>query len=322
MTAPGRVGVVLLTMGEPENLDQVRPFLRQLLSDRDLVRLPIPALQPLFALAVSSLRAAGLRRRLAAIGGGSPLVRLTYQQRAQLKEALHGAGDFRVYAAMRYGQPSARDVVARMLADGVDRAVALPLYPQYCRATTGSSLHDLHRCLQEAEACIPVQELRSWPQHPGYLAALSDLVARSLAKAQGKRTHLLFSAHGVPQSFIDAGDPYLKEIQLTAEALRRLFPDTPSSLAFQSRTGRGRWLGPDTAEELVRLGRTGVEAAVVVPLSFVCDNSETLYDLDISMRAVAAEAGIKAFLRVPALNDAPGFIAALKDMVVCAQEAA
>jgi ferrochelatase len=317
-----RVGVVLLTMGEPESLDQVRPFLRQLLSDRDLVRLPIPALQPLFALVVSGWREHGLRRRLAAIGNGSPLVRLTYQLRVQLKEALHGEGEFRVYAVMRYGQPSAREVVGRMLADGVDRAVALPLYPQYCRATTGSSLHDLHRSLQEVEACIPVKELRSWPQHPGYLAAMADQIARSLARAQGKKAHLLFSAHGVPQSFIDAGDPYLKEIELTAEALRRLFPDTPSSLAFQSRTGRGRWLGPDATAETVRLGRAGIEALVVVPLSFVCDNSETLYDLDIALRAAATESGVKAFLRVPALNDSPAFVAALKDMVLSSVAAA
>jgi len=317
-----RVGVVLLTMGEPETLDQVRPFLRQLLADPDLVRLPFPALQPLFALVVSGWRESGLRRKLGAIGSGSPLVSLTYQQKAQLKQALHGAGDFRVYAAMRYGQPSARDVVARMLADGVDRAVALPLYPQYCRATTGSSLHDLHRSLQEAEACIPVKELRSWPQHPGYLAALADQVARSLARVPGQKAHLLLSAHGVPQSFIDAGDPYLKEIELTAEALRRLFPDTPSSLAFQSRTGRGRWLGPETAAEALRLGQAGCQALVVVPLSFVSDNSETLYDLDISLRAVAAQAGIKTFLRVPALNDSPAFIAALKDMVLSSEAAA
>jgi ferrochelatase len=317
-----RVAVVLLTMGEPESLDQVRPYLRQLLADRDLVRLPIPALQPLFAKVVSGWREGGLRRRLAAIGGGSPLVSLTYEQRAQLKDALRDAGDFRVYAAMRYGQPSARDVVGRMLADGVERAVALPLYPHYCRATSGSSLHDLHRCLQEVEACIPVTELRSWPQHPGYIAALADLVARSLARVPGQKVHLLFSAHGVPQSFIDAGDPYLKEIESTASALRRIFPDVPSSLAFQSRTGRGRWLGPQAAAETARLGRTGVEALVVVPLSFVSDNSETLYDLDISLRAAAAQAGIKAFLRVPALNDSPAFIAALRDMALSTEAVA
>jgi len=316
-----RVGVVLLTMGEPETLYQVRPYLRQLLADPDLVRLPLPALQPLFAMIVSRWREAGLRRKLRAIGNSSPVVHLAFHQKAQLKQALHGAGDFRVYAAMRYGRPSSRDVVDRMLADGVDRAVALPLYPHYCRATTGSSLHDLRRSLQEAEACIPVQELRSWPQHPGYLAALAEQVARSLTPVQGRKAHLLLSAQGVPQSFIADGDPYLREIELTAEALRRRFPDTPCSLAFQSRTGRGRWLGPETAAEALRLGRSGVEALVVVPLSFVSDNSETLYDLDISLRAVAAQAGIQAFRRVPALNDSPAFIAALKDMVLSSQAA-
>jgi ferrochelatase len=314
-----RVGVALLTMGEPDNLDEVRPYLRELLSDPDLVRLPVPAVQPLFAMIVSGLYEGRLRRNLAAIGGGSPLKRWTELQRQALQQALSGSGDFRVYAAMRYGRPSAAEAVRRMIADSVERIVALPLYPQFCRATTGSSLHDLRRSLQRLEAGIPVTELRSWPDHPAYLEALEEQVARALTQTAGQKVHVLVSAHGVPRSFIDGGDPYLKEVELTAAALNGFFPNVSHSLAFQSRTGRGRWLGPDILAETERLGRSGVEALVVVPVSFVCDNSETLHELDIVVRRAAAVAGVKSFLRVPAFNDNPAFIAVLKDLILSTQ---
>lgn len=320
MSGAGPVGVVLMSMGEPESLATVRPFLRELLSDPDLIHFPVPALQPLFAWAVSTFGSGRFRRSLEAMGGGSPLVRLTYQQKAALKETMGGGRHF--YVAMRYGEPSSRDAARRLRADGVSRVVALPLYPQYCAATTGSSLKALQAALKDEGLDIPVREVRSWPDHPGYIAAMAEGVFRTLSRAPGGKAHLLFCAHGVPMRFIESGDPYQKEIERTAEALRRVFPELPSSLAYHSRTGRGVWLGPDAADEIRRLARAGAAAVIAVPLSFVSDHSETLYDLDISLRGTAAAAGIRTFLRVPALNESPAFIAALKDMVLsCEAEA-
>ncbi|OGR15379.1 MAG: ferrochelatase [Deltaproteobacteria bacterium RIFOXYB2_FULL_66_7] len=322
MSGAGPVGVVLMSMGEPESPEQVRPYLRQLLSDRDLVRFPVPALQGLFAWAVSVCRCGRFRRHLAEMGGGSPLVRLTYQQKAALREAMAGSGDRRFYVAMRYGEPSSRDAARRLRADGIGRVVALPLYPQYCAATTGSSLKALKAALHDEGFDVPVCEVRSWPDHPGYIAAMAEGVFRTLSRAPGGKAHLLFCAHGVPVDFIKEGDPYQKEVEATAAALRKVFPDLPWSLAYQSRTGRGEWLGPDAADEVRRLARSGIAAVMAVPLSFVSDNSETLYDLDIALRRTAVEAGIKSFLRVPAPNESPAFIAALKDMVLsCEAEA-
>ncbi|MBI5240952.1 MAG: ferrochelatase [Elusimicrobia bacterium] len=319
MSEAAKVGVVLLSLGEPESLDGVRRYLRELLCDPDLVHFPVPALQPLFAWAVSVCRCGRFRRRLAAMGGGSPLVRLTYEQKSALKEALQGSGSRHLYAAMRYGEPSTREAVRRMRADGVARLVALPLYPQYCAATTGSSLKALKAAMQEEGLDIPVKEVRSWPDHHGYIAAMAEQVFRTLSRAPGGKAHLLFCAHGVPEDFIKAGDPYQGEVERTAAALRKIFPDLPCSLAYQSRTGRGAWLGPDAEDEVRRLARAGTAAVIVAPLSFVCDNSETLYDLDIALRRAAVEAGIKTFLRVPALNDSPAFIAALKELVLAAE---
>jgi len=318
-TAP-LTGVVLLNMGGPDSLSAVRPFLARLLSDRDLIRLPAAFLtQPLFAWLVSGLRARKVKRYYEEIGGGSPIGRLTGLQRAALEEALRGTGgNFRVYVAMRYWHPLAKHAVLEMKDDGVVRAIALPLYPQYFAATTGSSLSDLKGWMRWAGVSFPLREIRSYPDHPGYIAALSGKIADTLAGAGTGRTHLLFSAHGVPKSFIDAGDPYQAEIGRTVAAVMRGFPDIPHSISYQSRAGRAEWLGPDTVAEVERLGREGIETLVVVPVSFVSDHIETLHELDIRLKATAEQAGIKTFLRVPAQNDSPAFIRALKEIVLAA----
>ena len=328
-TAPSPpTGVVLLNMGGPDSLSAVRPFLARLFSDRELIRLPAaPLTQPLFSWIVSGLRARKVRRYYEEIGGGSPIGRLTESQRAALESALRATGrSFRVYVGMRYWHPLSKHAVLEMVDDGVERAIALPLYPQYCAATTGSSFSDLKAWILWARARISLAEVRSWPDHPGYVAALSEKIGETLARVPapaagepGGRTHLLFSAHGVPKSFIDGGDPYADEVARTVAAVTRNFPGLPHSISYQSRAGRAEWLKPDTVDEVVRLGREGVKALAVVPVSFVSDHIETLHELDIRLKATAAQAGIATFLRVPALNDAPAFIAALKDIVLAAE---
>jgi ferrochelatase len=316
-TAP-LTGVVLLNMGGPDSLSAVRPFLARLFSDRDLIRLPAAFLtQPVFAWLVSGLRSRKVKRYYEEIGGGSPIGALTELQRAALEAALReSGGNFKVYVGMRYWYPLTRHAVLEMMGDGVARAIALPLYPQYFSATTGSSLKDLKGWMRWACASFPVAEVRSYPDHPAYIAALSEKIAKTLDGVSPEGVHLLFSAHGVPQAFIDEGDPYREEVARTVAAAMEGFPEIPHSVSYQSRAGRARWLGPDTVEEVRRLGREGVRTLVVVPVSFVSDHIETLHELDIRLKAIALEAGISAFLRVPALNDSPAFIRALKDLVL------
>ena len=311
-------GVVLLNMGGPDSLSAVRPFLARLFSDRDLIRLPASFLtQPVFAWLVSGLRARKVKRYYEEIGGGSPIGPLTELQRAALETALRETGgNFRVYVAMRYWYPLAKHAALEMKEDGVAQAIALPLYPQYFAATTGSSLKDLKGWIRWAGAAIPLREIRSYPDHPGYIAALSEKVAETLQGAGPGATHLLFSAHGVPKSFIDGGDPYQEEIGRTVAAVMRRFPGVPHSIAYQSRAGRAQWLAPDSVTEVVRLGKEGLDTLVVVPVSFVSDHIETLHELDIRLKDTAAQAGIRTFLRVPALNDSPVFIRALKEIVL------
>ncbi|MBI5208471.1 MAG: ferrochelatase [Elusimicrobia bacterium] len=312
--ASKRVGVALLTMGEPEKLDDVRPFLRKLLADRDLVRLPWPALQPVFAWAVSALGAGRLRDSLSLMGGGSPLVRLTGRQAEALQAALAADGDYRVYAVMRYCRPSAADAAGRMRADGVSRVVALPLYPQYYDATSGSSLKDLREALRREGLPAPA-EIGSWSDHPGYLSALFQAVASTLPEDRG-RVHLLLCGHGLREPLTASGRAYLDEVGRTLAAARQAFPGLPCSLAWQGQTSRGRWVEPATSREVERLGRAGVKTLAVAALSFVSDHSETLWELDIELKRAALAAGIEDYRRVPAFNDSRGFILALRDLVL------
>ena len=313
-------GVVLLNMGGPDSLSAIRPFLARLLSDRELIRLPLaPLTQPLFAWIVSRVRTRNVRKYYEEIGGGSPLAMLTGKQREALERALRETGgNFRVYVGMRYWHPLAKHAVLEMKDDGVARGIALPLYPHYCAATTGSSLSDLRRWMRWAGADFPMAEVRSWPDDAGYISALCGQIGETIRGQSAEGTHLLFSAHGVPKSFIDGGDPYQAETEKTVAAVMEQFPGIPHSISYQSRMGRTEWLKPDTVEEVIRLGREGVQTLAVVPVSFVSDHIETLHELDIRLKETAREAGIATFLRVPALNDSPAFIRALRDIVLSA----
>jgi len=311
-------GVVLLNMGGPDSLSAVRPFLANLFSDRELIRLPAAFItQPLFAWIVSGLRARKVRRYYEEIGGGSPIATLTERQRRALEEALLATGgNFKVYVGMRYWHPLAKHAALGMKEDGVSRAVALPLYPQYCSATTGSSLSDLRRWMKWAGCAFPVSEIRSYPEHPKYVAALAGTVASAIGGADRDGMFLLFSAHGIPQAMIDGGDPYQAETERTVAAVMRRFPGIPHGISYQSRAGRAVWLSPDTVAEVTRLAREGVRTLAVVPVSFVSDHIETLHELDIRLAAHARREGIQSFLRAPALNESPAFIDALKDLVL------
>jgi ferrochelatase len=312
-------GVVLLNMGGPDSLNAVRPFLARLFSDKELIRLPAaPVTQPLFAWFVSGVRARAVRRYYEEIGGGSPIAAITERQRFALEDALRATGGrFKVYTAMRYWYPLAKHAALEMNEDGVARVIALPLYPHFCSATTGSSFSDLRRWMKWAGCSCPLTEIRSYPEHPMYVAALAETVADALRGAADRDgIFLLFSAHGVPQALIDGGDPYRSETERTVAAVMRSFPGLPHGISYQSKVGRTAWLSPDTVSEVTRLAREGVKTLVVVPVSFVSEHIETLHELDIRLAAHARQAGIQSFLRAPALNDAPGFIAALRDLVM------
>jgi ferrochelatase len=325
-----KVGVLLLNLGGPERIQDVAPFLYNLFSDPEIIRLPIPALQRPLAWLVSTLRSSKSQDAYRSIGGGSPLRRITEHQARELQSLLRQrAIDATTYVAMRYWHPFTESAVADIKADAIEEVVVLPLYPQFSISTSGSSFRELQR-LRQADlqfSKLPIRCIRSWYDHPGYIQAMVGLIAQSIQQADDPtKAHVFFSAHGVPKSYVDeAGDPYQREIEactrlIMAELEKTLEQANPFTLAYQSRVGPVEWLKPYTEDALKDLGKSGVRDLVVVPISFVSEHIETLEEIDLEYAEIAHEAGISNFLRVPALNTNPTFISGLADLVTLALE--
>jgi ferrochelatase len=321
----GFPGVLLLTMGGPPRLEDVRPFLYNLFRDPILFHFPLGRLlQTPFALLVSTLRAQKVRRRYHEIGGGSPLGEITLRQAKALEKGLESHGYYiPVAVAMRYWRPDTMQAVEEILHKNAERIIALPLYPQYSRATTGSSLHLLEAVVKEYGSGLVVQVIRSWWNHPGYLRCMALRIQRALDRI-GSDSHvgLLFLAHSLPLRFVHEGDPYVEEVEKTVQSILSIVIEEylgstiPWYLAYQSRFGPIRWVGPSVEEGLKQMGAEGCRKIAVVPVSFVSDHLETLYDIDILYRRLAYRYGISAFERIEALNDAPDFIQCLTDLVI------
>ena len=322
----GRVGVLLLNLGGPERIEDVRPFLYNLFSDPEIIRLPFQGLQKPLAWLIASLRAEKSQQNYLEIGGGSPLRRITEEQAQALEKQLSAEGtEARVYVGMRYWHPFTEEAIVTIKRDRISEVVILPLYPQFSISTSGSSFRLLEQMWLEDPALriVKYKIVPSWYDNPGYLQAMADLIIQELQNySNPDGVHIFFSAHGVPQSYVtEAGDPYQYEIeQCTRKIMETLDRPNPYTLAYQSRVGPVEWLKPYTEEALKELGKTGVKDLLVVPISFVSEHIETLQEIDIEYREVAEESGIDNFGRVPALNTHPIFIKALAEMVTEAIE--
>jgi len=318
----GRLGVLLLNLGGPDNLEDVRPFLYNLFSDPEIIRLPSPLLQAPLAWLISTLRFKKSQDNYKKIGGGSPLRRITEAQGAALRSQLQQNGhDVNVYIGMRYWNPFTEEAIARIKQDKIEELVVLPLYPQFSISTTGSSFRLLDRIWQADPELqkIKYTVVPSWYDNSGYLQSMANLIEKTLEKVKNpSEAHIFFSAHGVPVSYIEeAGDPYQKEIESCAALIMsKLNRTNPYKLAYQSRVGPVEWLQPYTDIAIKELAEQGVKELVVVPISFVSEHIETLEEIDMEYREIAEHAGIETFARVPAPDTDPTFIQALADIVV------
>ncbi len=318
----GRLGVLLLNLGGPEQLSDVRPFLFNLFSDPEIIRIPIPALQKPLAWLISSSRFRKSQANYEKIGGGSPLRRITEEQAIAIEQELQGRGtDARVYIGMRYWNPFTKEALEAIRRDGIEDLVILPLYPQFSISTSGSSFRLIDRIWQENPSLKPLKYtvVPSWYEKPGYLQAMADLVAQEIDKCPDPNdARVFFSAHGVPVSYVtEGGDPYQQEIENCAAAIMdKLDRPNQYTLAYQSKVGPVEWLQPYTEDAIVELAQQGIKDLVVVPISFVSEHIETLEEIDIEYRELAEEAGIHTFNRVPALDTNPTFITAMADLVL------
>ena len=314
MKPPSPTGVLLLYMGGPETLDDVEPFLLNLFSDRELIQLPGGGLlQRPFARMITHFRAPRVRGYYQQIGGGSPLLRITRAQGAALAEALAPHGEFVVELAMRYCAPRVEQALQQLRQQGVERCVALPLYPHFSDATTGSSFNDLDRALAAAPG-IEVARVQDFHNHPLYLDALAGTVQRALEQC-GPEATVIFSAHSLPVKMIERGDPYQRQVETTVAGVAQRLSLERWELAYQSRSGPVRWLEPELIGLVDGLLEQGQRDLVLVPVSFVSDHIETLHEIDIALREHCEQRGVRRFARAEALNEDPRFIEALAQLV-------
>ncbi|MGZ5901459.1 MAG: ferrochelatase [Reyranella sp.] len=309
-----KVAIILFNLGGPDSLDSVQPFLRNLFGDPAILRLPTLIRSPL-ARFLSSRRTAKARAIYAKIGGSSPILGQTEAQARALEEALGKDDDqgheWRGYVCMRYWHPMTEAVVRSVKRFAPDRIVLLPLYPQFSTTTTASSFKEWN---DTARFTVPTTAIDSYPTEPGFIAASVELVKQGLADAGSGPRRVLFSAHGLPERVIKAGDPYQAEVEQTARAIADGLGEIDWSICYQSRVGPLKWIGPSTDAEIRRAGADKV-AVVVYPLAFVSEHSETLVELDIDYRQLAKEVGIPTYIRVPTVGTHPLFIAGLARLV-------
>ncbi len=316
MSTKRKVAVVLFNLGGPDGPEAVQPFLFNLFSDKAIIRLPQP-LRWLVATLISSRRAPVAREIYQQIGGRSPILPLTQAQAQAIEAALADEIDARCFIAMRYWHPFAHEAVAAIMQWGAEEIVLLPLYPQYSTTTSESSFQDWDRAVLAAGLALPTTAICCYPAETGFIAAHVELLRNALASfASRENLRVLFSAHGLPENVIKAGDPYQAQVEQTCVAITDALGlgDLDWVTCFQSRVGPMKWIGPSTEDEIKRAGAEGKDL-IVVPVAFVSEHSETLVELDIEYAHLARETGVGTYVRVPALGTAPFFIKGLAGLV-------
>ncbi len=330
MTGKKRVGIVLFQLGGPDSLEAVEPFLLNLFLDPDIIPLgPLGLLRKPIARLISSRRCKPVISRYAQIGRRSPIATLTERQRVRLVRALSSYVDPVAVVAMRYWHPTTAEALDTLRNSGpLDEVVLLPLYPHYSYATTLSSMKEWRRVTDRAKwnapnGSPPERVVENFYNHPSYIQGLVENIGRILRQfPDSSRIHLIFSAHGLPMSLVEKGDPYPRQIEetvrLTCEQGAKQFAAWPRThiLCYQSRVGPAKWLHPPLTSTIERLAHEGVKEMLVVPISFVTEHIETLHEINIEARDEAKKLGVETFRMMPALGDSPYFIAALKDLVL------
>jgi protoporphyrin/coproporphyrin ferrochelatase len=306
-----KLAIVLFNLGGPDGPKAVRPFLFNLFKDPAIIGAPAFVRYPLAAL-ISTTREKSAQANYDRMGGGSPILPETTRQAQALQaslSALRPQDEVKVFIAMRYWKPFTQETAAEVAAFGPDEIVLLPLYPQFSTTTSGSSLKAWNKTYKGSGrtrtiCCYPVTE--------GVITAHVNQI-RATWEAAGRPTNirLLFSAHGLPEKIIEAGDPYQVQVEASAAAIAAQLPEfTDWRISYQSRVGPLKWIGPSTDAEIRKAGEEGI-GVLIDPIAFVSEHIETLVELDHEYGELAHEVGCAPYLRAPALGTTPAFIDAL-----------
>lgn len=319
-----KTGIVLLNLGGPDSLSAVKPFLYNLFSDPDIIKLPFSEVfQKPLAWYISTTREEEAKKNYELMGGRSPILDFTRAQAEALKQELFaaGRGAFKTYIAMRYWHPMTEAAVNAMMQDGIQRLIVLPLYPHFSYTTTGSSLNELKRVMARREYRVPISVAPPYYNHSRYLEALADTIQSGLEQNEWEcppeEVQLLFSAHSLPVKHVKkTKDPYPQQIIETARKINETyFPNNPWEVCYQSQVGNMPWLGPSVDGALHYFAGKNIDNILVIPISFVSDHVETLVEIDQMYLPLAKELQFKHCHRAPALNTNPGFIRAMTELV-------
>ncbi|CUU07975.1 ferrochelatase [Candidatus Kryptobacter tengchongensis] len=324
-------GIILLNLGGPDSIKNVEKFLYNLFSDPDIFKFPLsPMTQKFFAKLISKLRAKKVVKYYKQIGGRSPILSYTLVQAKLLEKKLEPTLDCKIYIGMRYWRPFIDEALERALKDNVQKIVLLPLYPQYSTTTTGSSFNEFYRALKKLNMNEKkIIKIRSYPDDEIYVKAMAERIEEAMENFNDedfKSFSMIFSAHSLPVKFIRNGDPYLEETKKSYNAIinylrnnskrKEIYKNIKTELSFQSKVGPIKWLEPSTIDMIKKLANEGIKNILVVPLSFVSDNIETLYELGIFVRDIAIKNGVEKYMVAEALNDSETFSEALKNIVL------
>ncbi len=324
-----KTAVILFNLGGPDSPSAVKPFLFNLFNDRAIISLPQP-LRFLLAKFISGRREKKARKIYAQIGGKSPLLEFTQQQAYALEKELSFVGNFKTFITMRYWNPRASEVIKDVKKYDPNQIILLPLYPQFSSATSQSSIDEFQRKITShfasSKTKIIVKTICCYPSEADFIKAHALLIKQTILKhySDFAQFRFLFSAHGLPQKVIDAGDPYVFQVKETtkkivenlAEILSKKLSEIDAKVCYQSKVGRLQWTSPSLDQEIKRAA-LDKKIPIIVPVSFVSDHSETLVELDLEYKEMAESLGIKKYLRVPALNADGMFIKSLAN--ICAQ---
>jgi ferrochelatase len=313
-------GVLLLNFGGPWTLADVKPFLYRLFANpRVLVGIPAPWRQ-LLAFTIAQVKGRSSIKNYRTIGGGSPQLKWTTIQAEGLRRLLPG-NEMRVEVGMRSSDPSIEAALEQLKFWGADQLTLVPLFPQFSTTTTATCFDVVEDGLNKLGWHPQLTTVNHWPDQPEYISLLRSSVDEAISLAESERrgskapVHIVFSAHSLPMKIVERGDPYADDVARTVRAVTQGL-QAPWSLAYQSRNGRMRWLEPYLDDELKRLGRAGVDTVVVVPISFVSDHIETLFELDRLYFDVAQNHGIKHYYRARCFNDHPQFPRVLQSILM------
>ncbi|MDI6815758.1 MAG: ferrochelatase [Actinomycetota bacterium] len=300
------IGVMLMAFGGPDSLDSVEPFMERLMKGRK----PTPEI----------IERAKNKYRL--IGGKSPLPAITQRQadalEAKLNESCADARRFKTYVGMRYWHPFIEETIEKMAADGITRAFAISMSPHHSRVSTGAYAEEIKRVVGERGLDITIDMVEGMYKHPAFIDAIAEKVTAAIKRfpeERRPRVQIVFSAHSLPMSYIEAGDPYVDEIKMTIDKVLNKIAPHSWRVAYQSKGNiPGAWLGPTVEEVYEDLVGEERQDVLIVPVGFAADHVETLWDLDIHHKRQAEELGL-TYERADALNDSPRFMEALADMV-------